>query len=224
MIGRRKGTQPDSAVKKRCGTCQYYHASPLKGQGWCRNPKLRGEHERALVGAEEYRCRKMFLDSWEPAEGTHTAADSVVIQTPVIARPKPKAGKSITPSNFENKRNSGLFLAIFVMLVIGAGGVLFFSDFAAAKKTAAPDSNPTVVAQPGYTGSARNDFWLKADANRSADSIQYVIGGTQLRLIDSKAGELIDSSSSSPAKWFWVEVVGTGQKGWAYSGWVFREQ
>lgn len=221
MIGWRNSTEQNSAVKKRCGTCQYYHASPLKGQGWCRNPKLRGEHERALVGAEEYRCKKMFLDSWEQAADLQTAADAVTMETPVVARPKPKG---TTVRNVERKRSGSFFYAIAVVLLLGVGGVIFFSDFATGKKATTPDITATVAAQPGYPGSARVDFWLKADANRAAESVLYVVGGMKLRLIDSKAGETVDPSSPTPSKWFWVEVVGTGQKGWAYSGWVFREQ
>ncbi len=79
------------------------------------------------------------------------------------------------------------------------------------------------TAGPPYAATAKIDFWLRADAATGAERLAFVPMGARLELHDSKAGEVLDQNLESPAKWYKVKVVATGQMGWAYAGWVERQ-
>lgn len=65
--------------RRKCGTCRYYEASPLKGKGWCRNPLLYNGNQNHLVDEKEYSCFRTF--------GSHWDAELDVEETPRSTRP-----------------------------------------------------------------------------------------------------------------------------------------
>jgi len=57
--------------RRQCGNCRHYQPSNMRGQGWCRNPRLYARHVRHLVRASDLDCAKTHLpDLWEAAETT----------------------------------------------------------------------------------------------------------------------------------------------------------
>lgn len=98
-----------TTAKKKCGTCYYYQVSPLRGQGWCRNPALRKDHERTLVNFNELACYTSFYDFWEPAiaddEQPLGGPPTIPARSAPPARPEPPSSGG--PANLPPGANAG---------------------------------------------------------------------------------------------------------------------
>ncbi|MCS7003382.1 MAG: SH3 domain-containing protein, partial [Dehalococcoidia bacterium] len=77
--------------------------------------------------------------------------------------------------------------------------------------------------KPPAAGDATVYFWLRSDSRSDAAKKSIILMGTPLQLINSKAGEIMDPNSESPAKWYYIRVEATGETGWVYSAWVDRK-
>ena len=191
-------------ARRRCGTCLHYQTSPLPGQGWCRNRDLRSEQERALVNRNEHRCYAMLDDYWEPAPDSDKPDGNVA-----------GAASKLAAIGLPPLRKQFAYALMFaVILLISAVGLFSNSVL----------STPVVSTPPGASleAAAKQDFWLRDDATRALPSVLYISAGNKLELIDSKAGDVLDPTLPSPAKWYRLKVTSSGDIGWAYSGWVER--
>lgn len=61
---------PMAGLKRRqCSNCRHYQPSAMRGQGWCRNPRLYAPHVRHLVHTGDLDCARTHLpDLWEDVE------------------------------------------------------------------------------------------------------------------------------------------------------------
>ena len=153
-------------LKKRCGTCVHYQPSPVRGQGWCRNPALRKPHERSLVGAKELACDKKFYDFWEApplppdrSEPVKGRADRVRSQEEGAVSSSPQAGNA---KEGTAPRAYIYATGVLLLLVIGLGGLLLFwsrepeamaqqrpaSSITVHEPTATPAPTPTATPMP----------------------------------------------------------------------------
>lgn len=190
---------PSPAARRRCGTCYFYDPSPLRGKGWCRHPLLRGERELALVDQYDHRCVQMLhTDYWQPATVRTTGVPPEVQR---VRRRHPMRVYGLI----------GLVVLSFALIVAGYLAISGLGGGGAR------------TAGPPYPATAKIDFWLRGDASAGAERLAFVPMGARLELHDSKAGEILDQNLESPAKWYKVKVVATGQMGWAYAGWVERQ-
>ncbi|MDO8670419.1 MAG: hypothetical protein Q7O66_03200 [Dehalococcoidia bacterium] len=194
----------ENEVRRRCGTCVHYQIAPLAGQGWCRNRELRSEHERALVNRNDHRCAAMIDDFWEP--------------TPVSDKPrtgKPGLGSVMTAIGLPPIRKQLAYALLFSLILLVSAVGLFSTSVL---------STPVISPQPkaSLSADAKHEFWLRDDATSAHPSVIYVMAGSKLELIDSKAGDILDPTLPSPAKWYRLRVTSSGDIGWAYSGWIER--
>ncbi len=123
-------------MKKKCSTCLHYQASPVGGQGWCRNPVLRKPHERTLVGANELACDKKFYDFWQPIRPGARE----------LARGGARASAAWDVASVLSVRDVTQYLVYLAVLAIVVGLVGLNVLFAARSGTAA--ASPTAVAKP----------------------------------------------------------------------------
>lgn len=196
--------QMEREAKRCCGTCFHYQTSPLPGQGWCRNRGLRSEHERALVSRRDHRCYEMLDDYWEPASELDKGGGDVAGGTSDLAT---------TGLPFVKKR---YIYAVFLSMAVLFSAVALFSTSVLSTPVVSSPGKPSLVAE------AKQDFWLRDGATVAIPSVIYIMVGSKLELIDSKAGEVLEPSLPSPAKWYKLRVESSGDVGWAYSGWVER--
>ncbi len=191
---------PSPAARRRCGTCYFYDPSPLRGKGWCRHPLLRGERELALVDQYDHRCIQMLhTDYWQPATVRTTG---------------------VPPEVHRVRRRHSMRVYGLIGLVVLSFGLIIAGYLAISGLAGSRGAQP---AGPPYPATAKIDFWLRSDAAAGAERLAFVPMGARLELHDSKAGEILDQNLESPAKWYKVKVVATGQMGWAYVGWVERQ-
>ncbi|MFN8533953.1 MAG: hypothetical protein U0556_10435 [Dehalococcoidia bacterium] len=200
--------EPDYGKARHCGNCAFFEAAPLNRMGWCRNPMLHSPHERALVADDEHRCKKMLTDHWQPSVG--------VQRTQQV---KPSAARRATLTTLKLVRPASIpapALYALVVMVVAFGAAVLFS----MQTTRATIAAQQTKAQPG--GLARVDFWIRDDARSDALKKSIVLVGTNVELLDSRAGEVMDQSAEDSAKWYRIRVVATGETGWVYSGWIER--
>ena len=199
--------EPDYGKARRCGNCAFFEAAPLYRMGWCRNPMLHAPHERALVADDEHRCKKMLTDHW---------------QASLAARRAPAAPSSVAHRATRTLRRLPLtavpapFVYALVVMLVAFGAATLFS----MQTTRATVAAQQTKAQP--TGIAKVDFWIRDDARSNALKKSIVLVGTNLELLDSRAGEVMDATAADPAKWYRIRVAATGETGWVYSGWIER--
>lgn len=204
-----------SRSRRKCGSCAFFQPSPLRHQGWCRNPILHDPHELALVSNDEHRCLQMLNDHWEP--GSHVVALPAVADTERqrIGKAKPVAPKrSMSILRFAPPP---LAYAMVVLLVAVVAAVVFSTQTTRATNDVKPTKNQAV-------GMAKVDFWIRDEPRSDALKKSIVLLGTSLELIDSKAGEELEGATENPGKWYRIRVAATGETGWVYSGWIDRRQ
>ncbi len=208
----------DTGVRRRCGNCAFYDLSPLRRQGWCRNPALHAPHERALVSEDEHRCKKMLTDHWQPTAAIQRlpSTSRAVHARQHARRTAGKMGISL-PSISLASIPAPVLYAIVVMMVAFGAAVLF-----STQTTRAGSEARAVRSVP--MGVAKLDFWIRDDSRSDALKKSIVLVGTQLELLDSKGGEIVDNSTEDPSKWYRIRVAATGETGWVYSGWIERQQ
>ncbi|GIW12023.1 MAG: hypothetical protein KatS3mg061_3080 [Dehalococcoidia bacterium] len=198
--------EPDYGRARRCGNCAFFEPAPLRRMGWCRHPALHAPYERALVADDEHRCKTMLTDHWQPALQLQREGQRPVRRRRPLARLQRSLPAALS---------TPLLYAAVVMVVAFVAAVLF-----SLQTTRATVAAQQTKAQPAAI--ARVDFWLRDDARTDALKKSIVLVGTTLELIDSKAGEIVDSALPEPAKWYRVKVAATGETGWVYSSWVER--
>lgn len=109
-----------------------------------------------------------------------------------------------------NKKQRVALVLIAVLTVL----MLFdLSTSGAFARIAGPENSATAV--------AANDFSLREQPKLSSPRVQSVKPGTKLQLVDSAGGEVLDSQSSAPSKWYLVKLP-DGEAGWVYSTWIKR--
>ena len=51
---------------ERCGTCQHFEPSPMRGQGWCQHPRMNGNGAALrLMSERELGCAHRDPILWE---------------------------------------------------------------------------------------------------------------------------------------------------------------
>ena len=198
--------QIQSDTNRRCGTCAFYQVSPLRHQGWCRNPQLHAPQERALVSEDEHRCLKMLTDFWHP---------SPAVEKKGAGRPRRRSRGPWLGELLGRISLPAVVVYGMVVMVVAIAAVFMFST----QTTRATNDRPT---QKVEYGTAKLDFWLRDDSRSNAPKKSIVLIGTTLELVNSKAGEVLDESIENNSKWYEVKVSPSGEKGWVYGGWLKR--
>lgn len=85
-----------------------------------------------------------------------------------------------------------------------------------------PTATATKPANP--TGTAKQDFRLRSEPRNESQAGSVVRSGSVLRLLDSAGGEILDPALPEPSKWYKVQTIDGSAEGWAYSGWIDRQQ
>lgn len=196
--------QTQGDPNRRCGTCAFYQVSPLRHQGWCRNPQLHSPQERALVSEDEHRCLKMLTDFWHP---------SPAVEKKGAGRPRRRSRGPWLGEMLGRISLPAVMVYGLVIMVVAVSAVFLFST----QTTRAGSDRPV---QTVAYGSAKLDFWLRDDSRSDAPKKSIVLIGTTLELVDSKAGEMLEEGSENPSKWYKVRVSPSGETGWVYSGWL----
>lgn len=204
-----------SRSRRKCGSCAFFQPSPLRHQGWCRNPILHDAHELALVSNDEHRCLQMLNDHWEPASAMVTLPSVAIVERQRISNAKPAGPKrSWSLLRFAPPP---LAYAMVVLIVAVAAAVVFSTQTTRATNDVKPTKNVA-------TGIAKVDFWIRDEARSDSLKKSIVLLGTSLELIDSKAGEELEGAAENPGKWYRIKVAATGETGWVYAGWIDRRQ
>ena len=199
--------EPDYGKARRCGNCAFFESAPLHRMGWCRNPMLHAPHERALVADDEHRCKKMLTDHWQA---------SLAVQRAPETRPSAATRATRTLRRLPLTSLPAPFVYALVVMFVAFGAATLFS----MQTTRATVAAQQTKAQPA--GIAKVDFWIRDDARSDALKKSIVLVGTNLELLDSRAGEVMDATAAEPAKWYRIRVAATGETGWVYSGWIER--
>lgn len=146
-------------ARKKCSTCRHYEPSPIRGQGWCRNPLLRQPHERSLVGANELACDKRFYDYWEPiVPADVTGRRSSSGRQPGERQPgdgsnaamRGVAGGRRTPTFRERLTERARYLqyALLTGAALALVGAIAFSGILTKSVESRPSPSPTPTSAP----------------------------------------------------------------------------
>lgn len=157
------------AAKPRCYNCRHYQASPLSGQGWCRNPLLHQERERSLVEANRLSCDKHFYNYWEPRDGDEPLPPRTPPRWTILRRLP-----SLNPSQavyYYAIAGILVILGIAIVLLLPTAG----SSSASARGDSGAASAATATAATSAAGAAATPGAAPAGG---AAPISVVIGNT----------------------------------------------